>query len=763
MKRRILGLLSPLAVSLFVLLLLVHTALAQVPRGFSIPLIDLAGQTERQVVVDREPGQYLGHPTTVLLEDGKSMIVVYPKGHGRGAIVMKRSVDGGKTWSDRLSTPENWATSLETPTIHRLIDPQGKKRLVLFSGLYPIRIASSEDDGATWTPLEPIGDFGGIVAMASVERLRDGSYMALFHDDGRFFRNKGKTEGFRVYKTISNDGGRTWAEPEVIASHPEAHLCEPGLVRSPDGKQLAVLLRENSRKFNSFVIFSDDEGKSWTAPRELPGALTGDRHVGKYGPDGRLFLSFRDTTHESPTRGDWVGWVGTYDDIVQGREGQYRIRLMDNKKDADCAYPGVEVLPDGTFVTTTYGHWQEGESPYIVSVRFRLDELDELAKQANPTKAARETIIDVSTVEELRLALRQARAGTTIRLASGRYPGGISAPGLQGEPGKPIVVAAADPARPPIIEGGGSGLHLIEPAHVELRHLVIEKAEGNGLNIDDGGSPETPAHHVLLDSLVVRDVGPGGNRDGIKLSGLDDFRVENCRVERWGDGGSGIDMVGCHRGEIVGCLFRHTDPPQANGVQAKGGSSAIRIVACRFENPGGRAINLGGSTGRPYFRPPDAKYEARDLLVEQCVFIGSMAPVAFVGVDGAEVRYNTIYRPRKWVIRVLQENREEGMIPSQRGRLLGNLIVYRADEMTLAMNVGAGTSPGSFQLIGNAWYRLDSPGQSRPALPIEETRAFYGIDPLFRNAEEGDFTRTGRTTILPAGSTDRRALLGTMP
>ena len=40
-----------------------------VQRGYSIPLIDLADQKHRQVVVDREQGQYLGHPTTVLLEE----------------------------------------------------------------------------------------------------------------------------------------------------------------------------------------------------------------------------------------------------------------------------------------------------------------------------------------------------------------------------------------------------------------------------------------------------------------------------------------------------------------------------------------------------------------------------------------------------------------------------------------------------------------------------------------------------------------------
>lgn len=352
---------------------------AQVAKGYRIPLKDISGDESRRVIVDSEPGQYLGHPTTVLLEDSKTMIAVYPAGHGRGTIIMKRSSDGGKTWSERLPTPRNWETSQETPTIHRVIDKRGKKRLIIFSGLYPIRMARSDDDGKSWTELEPIGDFGGIVAMASLERLKNGDYMALFHDDGRYFKPSqapadGKTRVFKVYKTVSRDGGLTWGAPEVIAQHPEAHLCEPGLIRSPDGRQIAVLLRENSRKFNSFVIFSNDEGRTWTAPRELPGALTGDRHVGRYAPDGRLFLTFRDTTRESLTRGDWVAWVGNYSDILNGTEGQYRIRLMKNHKNADCGYPGLELLPDGTFVTTTYGHWIQGSEPFIVSVRLKLSE-----------------------------------------------------------------------------------------------------------------------------------------------------------------------------------------------------------------------------------------------------------------------------------------------------------------------------------------------------------------------------------------------------
>ena len=361
------------------------------PLASQAPLrwIDLDGDASRQVTVRQEPRRYLGHPTTLLLPDGATMLCVHPEGHGRGPIVLQRSEDAGQTWSEPLAVPESWATSKETPTIHRLIDPAGgAARLVLFSGLFPIRSSVSEDDGATWSELAPIGPadapFRGIVAMSSVVRLAGGDYAAFFHDDGRFFRNGKKRAAFAVYQTRSSDGGMTWGAPTTIWSGSDLHLCEPGVIRSPDGGRLAMLLRENRRVKNSHVMFSDDEGGAWTAPRPLPWSLTGDRHVGRYGPDGRLLLSFRDMAPGSPTRGDWVAWVGTFEDIVEGREGQYRVRLSRNWRGTDCAYPGVETLADGTFVVTTYGHWEPGGAPFIRSVRLGLEELDELAQGPAP-------------------------------------------------------------------------------------------------------------------------------------------------------------------------------------------------------------------------------------------------------------------------------------------------------------------------------------------------------------------------------------------
>jgi len=338
--------------------------------------LDLDGQTDRQSTVHRLPRKYLGHPTTVLLADGKTLLCVHPQGHGRGAIQLQRSEDGGRSWSAPLQVPENWSTSQETPTIHRMVDPgTGKERLLVFSGLHPIRSSISEDDGVSWTPLAPIGDYGGIVAMASVVQLQEGAYAAFFHDDGRYFRAGGKRSRFTVYQTISRDGGLTWGEPGVVWTGVDMDLCEPGVVRSPDRSKLAMLLRENSRKKPSQVIFSRDEGATWSAPKPLHATLTGDRHVAVYLDDGRLLISFRDMAEGSPTKGDWVAWIGEYADLESGKSGQFRIRLSRNYHPWDCGYPGVEVLPDGTAVMVSYGYWEPGETPFVRAVRLHPGEL----------------------------------------------------------------------------------------------------------------------------------------------------------------------------------------------------------------------------------------------------------------------------------------------------------------------------------------------------------------------------------------------------
>jgi hypothetical protein len=363
-----------------------------------------------------------------------------------------------------------------------------------------------------------------------------------------------------------------------------------------------------------------------------------------------------------------------------------------------------------------------------------------LAHGQEPSDRAQSIEIKVSTRAALVQAVANAKPGTKILLAPGTYQGGLSFNNLRGEEGKPIVLAAADPDKPPVLEGGTTVLHLTDPAHVELHHLVITKARANGLNIDDGGSYDSPAHHVVLRNLAVRDNGGDANHDGIKLSGLDNFRIEGCTVERWGKRGSGIDMVGCHQGVIGDSTFREGDKVGANAVQMKGGSRDIAVRYCRFEDAGGRAINVGGSTGIPYFRPKSPGYEAKDITVEDCTFIGSAAPIAFVGVDGALVRHNTIYRPTRWVVRILQENQAPEFARCRNGRFTNNLIAFQNGEVATLANIGGSTSPETFAFAENFWYCLDRPERSQRAnqLPTAENNGVYGQDPKFRDAASGD-------------------------
>lgn len=242
-------------------------------------------------------------------------------------------------------------------------------------------MARSEDDGATWSELAPIGagvDFGGIVAMSSVVALASGELLALFHDDGRFRTGSGAAGTFEVLTTRSRDLGRTWSAPEVVVREEALDLCEPGAVRSPDGRTVALLLRENSRRAPSQIVLSVDEGTTWSAPRPLAPALTGDRHVVRALRDGRLAVSLRDMAEGSSTRGDWVLWLGTWEQLLAGGADGARLRLLDNTNAWDCGYAGLEVLGDGTLVATSYGHWIADQPAFVVCVRITRDELEGL-------------------------------------------------------------------------------------------------------------------------------------------------------------------------------------------------------------------------------------------------------------------------------------------------------------------------------------------------------------------------------------------------
>lgn len=350
------------------------------------PTVDLSRDTTRHVIIAQgDASTYQGHPTTLLLPDGRTMFCVWTINHGGPCGPMKRSDDGGLTWSELLPVPDNWRTTRNCPTIWRLKDPKGTARLVVYAGQGPdgaMQAAHSADEGRTWTPMRSLG-LECVMPFCTIEPIEGGRKL-LGLTNIRRPGEKVEPRSNVIAQSISEDGGLTWAPWRVILDLPGLKPCEPWVVRSPDGRQLLALLRENDRR-EALFITSDDEGRTWSREKKLPPGLYGDRHVARYAPDGRLVIAMRDTggAYGSPTSTHFVAWVGHYTDIVSGRDGQYRVKLLHSYKGGDNGYPGVELLPDGTLVATTYIKYREGpEKNSVVSARFKLAETDRLAAPA---------------------------------------------------------------------------------------------------------------------------------------------------------------------------------------------------------------------------------------------------------------------------------------------------------------------------------------------------------------------------------------------
>lgn len=414
---------------------------------YSIPQVDLSVESEntpeglkylyKYTVVDDSAG-YLGHPDSVLLNNG-DILTLYPKGHGKGAVLSKISDNGGISYDKEIENqPISWEKSLETPTVYRLNFANGEEKLILISAnsKWPgmstpggFNSSISVDEGKNWTEFKRFWDNDSempiipIVAMASLTRLKEkgefvDKWMGIFHD-----------HNFVNYKTIltfQENGEYNWSKPEkYLLQYRDfetyAGICEVECIRSDGGKgdELCLIARCNKKTCTSLLLFSNDEGETWSRPVEAPFALNGERHKAEYTDDGRLFITFRSIERDSKRvkkmrklggekkwySEGWIAWVGTYDDLKNGREGQYRIKIahtyLDQQNEpsivanADTGYCGNVVLKDGTIVTSSYGVFSTVEKEsgkyntdkgkqkrktFIVSKRIKLSDVEKLIK-----------------------------------------------------------------------------------------------------------------------------------------------------------------------------------------------------------------------------------------------------------------------------------------------------------------------------------------------------------------------------------------------
>ena len=168
-----------------------------------------------------------------------------------------RSTDNGKTWSKPVVAID---TDLDDrdPSVACLKD--GTLLLNWFTlqkNQAAVLLARSTDNGKTWSePVQLKLDSPYSFACSSpVRQLADGSLiLGLYCEDEKAKKTFGAT-------VRSNDGGKTWKDLAYIGEKADIYLdAETDVVPLKDGKLLAAL---RSSKVDMHYAVSEDSGKTW--------------------------------------------------------------------------------------------------------------------------------------------------------------------------------------------------------------------------------------------------------------------------------------------------------------------------------------------------------------------------------------------------------------------------------------------------------------------------------------------------------------------
>jgi hypothetical protein len=180
-----------------------------------------------------------------------------PKDDCRLEIWAIRSLDGGKTWIDRQRILEGY-----NPNFFGFLQTRGGRlvatvpHLVRDPGRYVACSLTSDDEGKTWRRSNLI-DLGGHghhsgAMEPTVAELSDGRLLMLI-----------RTHWGRFWEALSDDGGLSWrtVRPTQIES-----TSAPGFLLKLRSGRLALVANDKAGRTNLLLAFSEDDGKTWTKP-----------------------------------------------------------------------------------------------------------------------------------------------------------------------------------------------------------------------------------------------------------------------------------------------------------------------------------------------------------------------------------------------------------------------------------------------------------------------------------------------------------------
>jgi sialidase-1 len=291
-----------------------------------------------------------------------------------GEVILVRSTDGGKTWGDKqviaaipdLEEREGCGIQLKDGTVlvfvfyNALYRANGEyewnwSKEVAFGkgktwlGTY---VLSSKDKGNTWskpsyidTKGMPFTDIEG-PADAPIE-MPDGSIVLPV----MAYNVRGDIRNQAAVLLRSTDKGVTWSYVATMAQDPGGKLggfAEPGLARTRTGR-LVTALRNAGPENAIWVSWSDDDGKTWTRPKQTP--MIGHPADLVQLADGRLLCTYgsRPDRHANPG-GIRASFSKDNGETWTSEEVLIRRDFLN----IDIGYPESMQMPDGRILTVYY-------------------------------------------------------------------------------------------------------------------------------------------------------------------------------------------------------------------------------------------------------------------------------------------------------------------------------------------------------------------------------------------------------------------------
>lgn len=274
----------------------------------------------------------------------------------------------------------------------------------------------------------------------------------------------------------------------------------------------------------------------------------------------------------------------------------------DVNDDGDFSVIDVITLQRWLFAAEELASWQAGD----LHEDGRIDAFDlSIMKRellSEPDTAVR--YVDVSNIEELFQAMRNARPGDVIRAASGTYDY-TTYQGAQkidtsaeGTEDAPITLTAADPENPPVITGTSTEngyVIQITGDYWILDNLKITTSQ-KGIVLDN-------SNHSAIQNCEVYNTGSEAIalRDGSSYCIVKDSYIHDTGLTTpgYGEGvyiGSAKSTTGfdyqCDYNTVDGCTFKNV---AAEHVDVKEYTTGTEIMNCTFYGDGMTGANYAGS------------------------------------------------------------------------------------------------------------------------------------------------------------------------